>query len=58
MGFSVIISLKANSELDKLPKETQERIKDKLRIAKENPRRYLERLKGRLDYKLGWEIIG
>lgn len=38
--------------LEKLPKETRERIFGKIIAAKENPNHYFKRLEGRKDYKL------
>lgn len=52
MAFEVILSEKAANELRKLAGDVKERIKERLRLAQENPFHYFERLKGRSDYKL------
>lgn len=42
----------AHGQLTNLPRETQERVKDKLRDVRDDPFRYLERLRGYDHYKL------
>ena len=52
VSFSIVLSIKAQSEFKKLPLELQVRIKKKLKDSMENPFRHFERLKSRVDYKL------
>lgn len=51
-SFLVVFSIKAKTELEKLPGEVQERITIKLKEAKNNPFHFFERLRSRVDYKL------
>jgi len=52
MPYTIIISEKAVRELDSLPQEIQKRMKEKLKVVRENPLHFFERLHGRLDFKL------
>lgn len=50
--FALKYDPKALDCLEKLPKDLQKRIADKLSDCKPNPFRFLVRLQGRTDYKL------
>lgn len=50
--WTVILSPKAEKQLFSLPDDIAQRIVEKLKEIKNDPKRYFERLKGRADYKL------
>ena len=51
-SYTIIVSLRSQQEYKKLPRLVQQRIKDKLELAREDTFHFFERLKGRADYKL------
>ena len=52
MGFGVIWHPKAVKFLEKLPREIAVRIREKIDIAKDDPKRYVEKLVEMEDYKI------
>lgn len=52
MGYQVLLDPKVVKFLETLPHDLSSRIKDKLRLLKENPFNYLEHYKGDDFYKL------
>ena len=52
MAFEVIWDPKSLKVLDKLPEEDSSRIVKKVDVAKEDPKRYAERLVGEEGYKI------
>jgi len=52
MAFSVEWSIEAAEDFSKLERQLQERIRDKIKQAAENPQHYFEKLAGSDYYKL------
>lgn len=52
MTYELIFDRKALEFLEGLPKESRQRIFNKITAAKENPLHFFERLEGRQDFKL------
>lgn len=52
MSYVVSFWKKAEADFLKLPKDIQQRISQKLKIAQEDPFNYFFRLTGRVDYKM------
>ncbi len=50
--YALKFDIDATRHLEKLPKNIQTRIMDKLKESKSNPMRFFIRLRGRIDYKL------
>ncbi len=52
MSFFIEWELNSSYELDKLPRDISKRILDKLDQIKENPERFIERLKDMPEFKI------
>lgn len=52
MSYEIFWSSKALKALRKLPRDIAKRVVDKINVAKENPKHFLERLKNEPGYKI------